>query len=549
MWPSSLRKKRKMTRSKPEPPRAEPADTAAHVGRGREIVSILARSHVERGVTPEGLRHILEELGPTFVKLGQILSMRTDILPAEYCAELEKLRVEAPPMPMEEVRAAFREALGKEIGEVCSRFDPEPVGSASIAQAHRAALLDGTDVVFKVQRRGARQVMAEDLALLRRAGVAVKLTGLDRTVDFSAVLDEMERVTAEEMDFRREADNLRTFAEQARAGDGLLCPQVYDAFSTDTLLCMAYVDGISPSGRQALQEAGYDPDQVGERLVEDYIRQVIDTGFFHADPHQGNVRVCPGNKPGEAFSLVWLDLGMMGRLSRRERELIARAVRAVTAHDVEGLRQVVTSLGKVTGRIDLPLLTADMDDFLLRYEAMDLGSLDLGAAAMELNEVARRNHIAMPGSLTMLARGLVTIEGVLRDLSPDTNVMEILTRYMARHALKDMDLKRDAWQFAQDLHGSFTKTARLPSQLSDVMRTFTKGESRLTVETRGDRGWSEDMARRLLMTLLACACVLGAALVCIAPELPRWAGLPVPAWLLGAAGAGLGAAALWRGRR
>ena len=515
----------------------QPAETRP--GRMREIVGILARHRVEKGVTPEGLRAILEELGPTFVKLGQILSMRTDILPKEYCAELEKLRVEVAPMPLAEVEGVICAATGKRVEELCEHFEAAPVGSASIAQAHRARLKDGSDVVFKVQRPGIRATMAEDIALLRGAGRAVKLTGLDRTVDFNMLVDEMEAATREEMDFCHEADNLRRFAAQAEKVRGIACPKVFDALSSETVLCMEYVDGISPMDSAALREAGLDPNRIGMRIASDYIRQVTDEGFFHADPHPGNLRL-----RGE--EIVWIDMGMMGQLTERDRRLLRSGMQAVAVHDVESLRRVVLSMGRVVGPVDMPALTVDIDGFLNRYESMDLGQMDLSEVIAELLNLAQRHHIAMPAGMTLLSRGVLTLEGLLRTLSPDVSVLSLMKEHFRQHMLDDFSLREEGIQFLQDLHGSFGKTARLPGQLSDALRTFARGESRINAEVRGVPGWTPALVRRLVCGLLGGAGVIAFAIVCTAGDLPLWLGLPAPAWPLLAGSCALGCAALWQ---
>lgn len=504
--------------------------------RGREIMAILARHHAERGMTPEKLRLILEDLGPTFVKLGQILSMRTDILPVAYCRELEKLRADVPPMPMEDVRAVILEGTGKAPDELFAAFDEAPVGSASIAQAHTATLKDGTRVVVKVQRRNIHRIMREDLTLLRRAAGVIRLTGLDRTVDFSMVLDEMEQVTEEEMDFRREADNLREFARENAGIPCIACPRVFDEISCETLLCMEYVDGFSLKDPAVLTREGYDLRDIGDKLAENYVHQIVDTGFFHADPHPGNIRIRGGQ-------IVWLDMGMMGRLSQRDRELLRSGVQAVSAHDVEMLRRIVMAMGKLTGPVDGMALTCDIDDFLTRYESMALGTLDLGAFMKDLMDLAQKHHIAMPSGMTMLARGVVTIEGVLRQISPETSIMAVVTHHMSDSLLKQIDPRKEAVQFIGDAHASLSKAARLPSQLSDMMRTFNKGQARVSVEVRAREGVgvTDRMMRRLILALMASACILSGALMALSPTLSLW-------WTcaLLAVGAGLGVCAAWK---
>lgn len=506
--------------------------------RGREIAAILLKYHAERGISPEKLRLILQDLGPTFIKLGQIFSTRTDVLPAAYCEELAKLRADVDPMPFDVVKKAVEDALGKPITEAFAEFQEKPLGAASIAQAHLAKLPDGQQVVVKVQRPGIGATMGEDIALLRKGAGVMRLTGLDQTVDLNMVLDEMWATAQEEMDFRQEARNLAEFAEKNGNIRCIACPKVYPELCCQTLLTMEYIAGYSLLDQQTLVQEGYDLKDIGDKLADNYVKQIVQDGFFHADPHPGNIRIREGQ-------IVWLDMGMMGRITARDRKLMREAITAVSSHDVESLRRIVMAMGRITGPVDSMQLTSDIDDFLSKYESIELGGLDVGKMLEELMDMAKRNHIAMPAGMTMLARGCMTIEGVLLQLSPETSIMAIVTRRVAQQRWDDLDLKRSAMDFASDLHGSFKKAARLPSQVSDLLRTANKGEAKVNIEVRAKEGLalSERQLTKAIRALLAAALLLGGCVVCLAKGLPSWAGIPVPAWIAFALGLGLGCSA------
>ena len=510
--------------------------------RGEEIARVLMRHHAARGVSPEKLRLILQDLGPTFVKLGQIMSMRTDILPMDYCKELEKLRADVAPMAFTQVREAVEEALGGKLEASFSTFEETPVGSASMAQAHLATLTDGQRVVVKVQRPHIRQIMEDDIALMHKADGVMKLTGLDRTIDLTMVLDEMWESAKEELDFRREAANLLEFAEKNGNIRCIGCPKVYEALSGETLLTMEYIDGFALKDREAIVAAGYDLKDIGDKLAANYVKQIVTDGYFHADPHPGNIRIREGK-------IIWIDMGMMGRLSGRDRKLLRDAVRAVSAHDVESLRGIVMAMGKITGPVDAQSLTADIDDFLSRYESMELGGLDLGVFMKELLDLARKHNVAMPSGMTLLARGVVTIEGVLREISPETSILRIMGHSLADDVLADIDMKRELTHFVTDLHHSAQKMAGLPAQLSDLLRTANKGQARMTVEVKQPEGVTGRSMDRLTRGVLASALILGACLLPMSAELPRWNGLPTLAWVLLGVGAVLGASAVWPTRK
>ena len=278
----------------------------------REILSVLLHHDIVGGLTPEKLRGILEDLGPTFVKFGQILSMRQDILPKEYCDELMKLRTDVKPMPYEEVAQAVLEEYGKPPEEVFVSFEREPLGSASIAQVHRAVLFKDRQVVVKVQRPHIREVMELDISLLHRATKMLKLApSLANTVDFNMVLDEMWAVAQQEMNFLEEAANAERFANNNREFVYIGCPRIYHDYTTEKILVMEYIDGIQVDDIAQLEEAGYDRVEIGRKLAENYVTQIVDQAYFHADPHPGNIRIREGQ-------IVWIDLGMMGTIAKRD---------------------------------------------------------------------------------------------------------------------------------------------------------------------------------------------------------------------------------------
>ena len=310
--------------------KAEPGGRADNRHRLREILAVLARHGILRGLTPVKLRLIIQDLGPTFVKLGQILSMRQDMLPAEYCQELTLLRADVSPMPFGEVKEVVEAEYGVPMKSLFLSFEETPLGSASIAQVHAAVLRDGNEVAVKVQRPGVRDTMARDIVLLRRAaGILQRAGGIAGVIDFRMVLDEMWAVAQEEMDFLLEARHMDEFRDSNAGVAYVTCPRVEHRYTTSRALMMEYIDGIPIDDTDRLREEGYDLGEIGEKLAENYVRQILDEAFFHADPHPGNLRIRAGK-------IVFLDLGMMGRLSEKDRELLKTAVRAVAQKYLKG---------------------------------------------------------------------------------------------------------------------------------------------------------------------------------------------------------------------
>ncbi|MEE1162482.1 MAG: AarF/ABC1/UbiB kinase family protein, partial [Lachnospiraceae bacterium] len=288
--------------------------------RMKEIREVLFRNHITRGVTPEKLRVILEELGPTYIKLGQIMSLHSDILPKAYCDELVKLNYDVTPMPFSEVEEVINRSYREDWHQYFKTIDQEPLGSASIAQVHRAVLLTGEEVVVKVQRKGIYDMMARDIGLLHRiVRLMPSVGGLKNVVDLGMILDEMWAVAQEEMDFLKEAANIEEFTRNNTGIAYVRVPHLYREYTTSRVLVMEYVGGCAINDRDHLLGRGYDLEEVGRKFINNYIKQVMEDGFFHADPHPGNVKVHDGK-------IVWIDMGMMGRLSNRDKALMERAI-------------------------------------------------------------------------------------------------------------------------------------------------------------------------------------------------------------------------------
>ncbi|MGB4659587.1 MAG: AarF/ABC1/UbiB kinase family protein, partial [Mobilitalea sp.] len=300
-----------------------------HSNRVLQIVEVLKSNNLLHGMTPQKLRSILEELGPTFVKLGQIMSMRSDLIPNEYCEELAYLRSEVSPMSYNQVKKIIQDEYGiKSYREIFNSIDENPLGSASIAQVHHAVLKNGTSVVIKVQRPGIRQKMYNDVEILKKAVMLLKLKpDLGNPLDYKTILEELWLTAQQEMDFLIEASHLEEFRRTNSEIVYIDCPRVEKALTTLHILVMEYIDGIPISNTQELLDLGYDLNEIAVKLAESYSKQILDDGFFHADPHPGNICVKDGK-------IIWLDLGMMGRLSAREKELLTAAVKAIQSEDV-----------------------------------------------------------------------------------------------------------------------------------------------------------------------------------------------------------------------
>ncbi len=362
----------------------------------KEITSVLHKYGITRGITPQKLRMILEDLGPTYIKIGQIMSLHSDILPKRYCDELMCLRSEVTPMEFPEVKEVIEQAYGCPWNEMFAFISDTPLGSASIAQVHRAELLSGEQVVIKVQRTGIYEIMARDIGLLRKAVKLMPPISLKGMADFDQVLDELWNVTREEMNFLTEASNMEEFARRNADVVYVRTPKLYQEYTTMHVLVMEYIEGPAIDDKEKLLAGGYDLEEIGIKLIDNYIKQVMEDGFFHADPHPGNVKIQDGK-------IVWIDMGMMGRLTERDKELIGKAIRGIAENDIGMIQEAVMALGEFKEKPDQSVLYEDISELMSKYGSLDMGEIDVGRSDVDLLEVMKENKIRMPHGLTMLA--------------------------------------------------------------------------------------------------------------------------------------------------
>ena len=488
----------------------------------REITAVLRSRGITRGVTPEKLRLILEDLGPAYIKLGQVMSMHSDILPKKYCDELMKLHSEAAPMDFQEVRQVIEEAYGAPAEEIFARIEETPLGSASIAQVHRAVLKTGEQVVVKVQRKGVYELMSRDIALLHRAVKLLPPINMKDLVDLDMVLDERWDVAREEMDFLIEAANMEEFAARNKDVAFISVPALYKQYTTSKVLVMEYIQGLSVDDKEGLTEEGYDLKEIGSKLADNYMKQVMEDGFFHADPHPGNVKVREGK-------IVWIDMGMMGRLSERDKELIAKAVKGVAVNDIGAILESVMALGEFRGKPDQSRLYQDIGTLLSKYGTVDMGNIRLAEVMESLMEVMKENKISMPHGLTMLARGLTHMEGVLVEISPEINMVKIASARGAGRILGGLNWEKEIKKEAKALAQSLYKAVDIPGLTADILHGYLKGQTRINLDLHAGEdlsGLLMALIKKLVMGLLVTGLLIGSSILCTTDMKPKLWGIP-----------------------
>lgn len=501
--------------------------TKADKDRIKEITEILHKHEIIKGITPEKLCGIFEDLGPTYVKLGQVLSLHSDILPQRYCDELMKLQSNVPPMPFSEVEEVLEKAYGSPWQDIFSDIKEKPIGAGSIAQVHKAVLKTGEKVVLKIQRKGIHEIMNQDIGLLRKAVKLLTPLTFKSPIDFDMVLNELWSVAQDEMDFLKEAANMDEFSRCNKDVAFVRAPVLYHQYTTMNVLVMEFIDGLAINDRDALIKNGYDLNEVGSKFADNFFRQVMDDGFFHADPHPGNVRILDGK-------IVWIDMGMMGRLSKRDKTLISQAVKGIADNDCLIIQEALMGLGDFRGKPDQQQLYMDICDLMSKYGTMDMATMDVTVVLEELVNVMKENHIFLPHGMTMLVRGLTTIKGVLTEISPDINITEVAAARIHADYFNNKEWKDDIKKDAKRIYHSLDKAIDIPSMLADILHRYLNGQKGFNLDLTFDKDSSTlltNLIQRIVIGLWGMALLISSSIICITDMKPKLLGIPALGFL------------------
>ena len=420
------------------------------------------------------------------------------------------------------ILAIVEQEYHREWNRIFRTIDSTPLGSASIAQAHRATLTSGEDVVIKVQRPGIHEIMQMDLMLMKRAVTIIRLVSRDDVMDFRMLMDEMWNIAKQEMDFLIEAGHIEEFAHLNRENPFISCPRVLRDLSTQHILVMEYIDGIPLDRTDALHAAGINVTQIGRRLGENYAKQIIEDGFFHGDPHPGNIRVRNG-------TIVWLDLGMMGRLSNRDRTALRRAILALATHDTFEMKAAVLALGIAKGRINHAQLYQDIDVMMEQYGSLDFSDVHMGVLTNQILGILRMHHIGCPSGLAMFARGVMTVEIVMRRCAPDVSFLEIFARSLSLGFVQGMTWREGLTKARQESIMLLRKSVQIPEQFADLLKMTLGGQAKLNIDLTGSEEpvqRLDKMINKLIIALLCAALLIASSTICTTDMKPQIGGIP-----------------------
>ncbi len=492
---------------------------------GLQMINRKPREQIARLSRPERLRLVFEELGPTFIKLGQLLSTRPDLIPADYLDELARLQDEVPAFSLAEVHAIFREELGRSPDEVFHYFDAEPLAAASIGQVHRARLDSGAEVVVKVQRPDIDTVIAVDLEILAHiAGLMEQYLEEVQGHRPTAIVQEFARSLSREIDFAVELANIQRFARQFERNPAIHVPLVYPELSTQRVLVMEYVLGIKASMTTQLREQGYDLPLIAERGATLVMEQIFVHGFFHADPHPGNLFILPDNV------VCFIDFGQMGRLSRKDREDFTDLVLDLVAGDerniVDGVLKVTVQLGEV----DREGLGRDLGSLMDLYLYRPLDELEAGRILQDLLDLVTRHKLTFKPAFYQMMKALSTVEGVGLMLDPKLELIRLARPFMRRIRLERMRPGRLAEEIARTGSGYLQLVRELPEELRAILRQLRGGRMRIEFEHHGLQALGAALDRvsnRIAFAIVLAALIVGSSLIVLSDIPPHWHDIPV----------------------
>ena len=499
-----------------EAKKAEPSSN----GRLKEIISVIRKYNYDDGITPEIIVNILQDLGPTFVKLGQIASQQAEYMPAEYCEALSKLRSKVAPMDIETVHAQIEEHLGKPVNELFASFDDKPLGSASIAQVHRATLPDGTVVAVKVRRPGIVETVARDFALIEK--VLDKFVKGDKLgFDVKGMIIELENTSKTELDLTNEADNLDRFWNNNSGREKVRSPKCYRELTCDAILTEDFVTGTEVSDADFLATLSEEErDRIAELIADNFSTQVLTDGFYHADPHSGNVLIKALENGEEGYGIEWIDFGMMGTLTSKQRQTLIDIVTSVVMKDAYGLKRVLNQVAQPLGEVNHGEILGMCEDMCSQFNGTDFGDFELGDLLDSVLDALHLGNFKVDPFLTNLSRGIIAIEGTIKTLSSKVNILNCFTDKvnlgtdfnLDTEHLKEMNpvIGMKLLQLFKGITDSSTKTA-------DTLDMLEKGQ----IKVRTDFAFEEkalDTVTRLtgylIRALIIVALLIGSGLLC-----------------------------------
>ncbi len=469
---------------------------------------------------PERVRHTIEDLGPTYIKLGQILSSRGDLLPAEYIKELSKLLDAAPAVPTETVRAQIEAELGSPVTELFATFEESPIASASIGQVHRATLPGGERVVVKVQRPGVRKTVEADLDLiLRQARFLERRSSTLREYKLVEIIEEFGYTLRKELDYTTEGRNAERFRQNFQDDERVIIPRVHWDLTTQRVITLDDLQGIKLSEIEKLRREKYDLAAIAEIGADIYLKQIFVDGFFHADPHPANIIIVDER-------IGFVDFGMVGFITATLRKRLGDLLLDLLDQDAAQVTRDLVKMGAVRRRVDSQDLERDIQRLLVRYYGVALEEIRLSEVISDIFTLAFRHRVHLPTDLALLAKMLIVLEGVGLCLDPDFVMVEAIKPFADRIAGERLSLRRAGGGFLKTLRQTDQLMRDLPQRIDDFWEQFEEGGVTIGIDLRRLENLTAKLdvvVNRLAFSIVVAALIIGSALIILGgPETSTW---------------------------
>lgn len=424
----------------------------------------------------ERVRLILEDLGPTFIKLGQFASTRSDLFPDDIIKELEKLQDDVPPFSKHEAKKIIEHELGRSIEELFHTFNENPLAAASIGQVHQGILFTGEDVAIKIQRPEIEEKVHTDLEILSNlANLAEQRVEWASRYQVKDIIEEFSKSLKNELDYTVEGYNAEKIAKQFIDDPNIYVPKVYWDFSTKRVLTMEFIDGTKLNEEAKLASAGVNNEQIAERIVESLFYQIFIEGFFHGDPHPGNIMVLPDEK------IVYLDFGSVGRVTADMKKHLSSFIIALMRQNTDGIIKAINRMGVIPEDTDMKKLRADVDLLREKYYDVPLSRVSLDESVNDLFTVTYNHHIHLPSDLTLLGKTLLTIEGIVERLDPELSIVKMAEPFGSQLLKQRYHPKKIAENILNDLMEYSEIVTELPETINELKSVINKGKVRLEI--------------------------------------------------------------------
>jgi ubiquinone biosynthesis protein len=493
--------------------------------RSRRFFRSQSTPDIARLSTAERMRLVLEELGPTFVKLGQLLSTRPDVIPQAFVKEFEKLQDDVPSFPFSEVTSQLIQELGGPVESFFAEINPQPLAAASIAQVHRARLTTGEEVVIKVRRPGIVELVESDIsALMSLARLAERHIPGSEIYDPVALVREFARTIRREMDFSREGHTIEKFRDNFAGTPWMYFPRVYWAQSARGVLTMEYVDGVKVTDQGRLEQQGLDGSLIARRGADAFLEMVLSHGFFHGDVHPGNVLILPGNV------ICLLDYGIVGRLDETLKTFLTDILHAIVNRDMDEMVSLLLFAGDISDNLDVQALKRDLSSFIDGYYELPLKEIEVGRMLMEFIEIITLYSIRIQPDLMLLVKSLVLVESMGRSLNPAFDMVEHLRPFIEK-ALRQKYSPRSVSRDINKMLLSYLSLARnLPRDLKGFINRINRNKFKIDLEHRGLDKFTAEFDRsinRLSISLILASMIIGSSIIMHTDKGLQLLGFPV----------------------